>query len=74
VPAGPNNNAPIATIQIRFCSNSFAIMRCGRFQSMIFTENRYPLCANAPRRVGIMLLAGRTMIAPFFGKRAAGIC
>ena len=30
VPAGTNNSAPIATIQIRFCSSSFAIMPCFR--------------------------------------------
>jgi len=30
VPAGTNNSAPMTTIQIRFCSNSFAIMRRSR--------------------------------------------
>jgi hypothetical protein len=28
VPAGANNSAPMTTIQIKVCSNSFAIMRC----------------------------------------------
>jgi len=34
VPAGTNNSAPIATIQIRFCSSSFAIMPCFRFHAV----------------------------------------
>jgi len=35
VPAGTNSSAPIATVQIRFCSNSFAIMRSSRSPSGI---------------------------------------
>jgi hypothetical protein len=30
VPAGTNNSAPMTTIQIKVCSNSFAIMRGAR--------------------------------------------
>ncbi len=66
VPAGTNNSAPMTTIQIKVCSNSFAIMRRSRSDSAMIARFSGKLATCIPP----WSLPGLTRQSIFFVKSA----